>query len=58
MRISSSNNGTGVAVALFYTAAAAVLTLELWLEPLLARWSRQPPALVLMPVALAIAEKR
>lgn len=47
----------GVAVSLFYTVGAAILTPELWLEPLGAL-VKTGPAIVLMLVALAISEER
>ncbi len=47
----------GIAVSLFYMAGAAVLTPDLWLEPLGAL-VKTGPAIVLTLVALAILEKR
>lgn len=47
----------GVAVSLFYMGAAAILTPELWVEPLGAL-VKTGPAIVLMLVALAIADDR
>jgi hypothetical protein len=47
----------GVAVSLFYMLAAAVLTPELWVEPLGAL-VKTGPAIVLMLVALAISDER
>jgi len=47
----------GIAVSLFYMIAAAVLTPDLWVEPLGAL-VKTGPAIVLMLVALAIADDR
>lgn len=47
----------GIAVSLFYMAGAAVLTPDLWVEPLGAL-VKTGPAIVLMVVALAILEER
>ncbi len=47
----------GIAVSLFYMIAAAVLTPDLWAEPLGAL-VKTGPAIVLMLVALAIADDR
>jgi hypothetical protein len=47
----------GIAVSLFYMAGAAVLTPDLWFEPLGAL-VKTGPAVVLMAVALAILDKR
>ncbi|HEX5210485.1 MAG TPA: SDR family oxidoreductase [Pseudolabrys sp.] len=49
--------GAGIAVSLFYMAGAAILTPELWIEPLGAL-VKTGPAIVLMLVALAIADDR
>jgi hypothetical protein len=48
---------SGIAVSLGYTTGAAVLTPELWIEPLGAL-VKTGPAIVLMVVALAILEDR
>ena len=47
----------GIVVSLFYMVGAAILTPELWLEPLGAL-VKTGPAIVLMLVALAISEDR
>lgn len=47
----------GIAVSLFYMAGAAVITPEMWIEPLGAL-VKTVPAIVLMLVALAILEDR
>jgi hypothetical protein len=47
----------GVLVSLFYMAGAAVLTPEMWVEPL-GSLVKTGPAIVLMLVALAILEDR
>ena len=47
----------GIAVSLFYMATAAVLTPDMWLEPLGAL-VKTGPAIVLMMVSLAILEDR
>lgn len=47
----------GIAVSLFYMAGAAVLTPEMWVEPLGAL-VKTGPAIVLMAVALAVLEAR
>ncbi len=47
----------GIAVSLFYMGGAAILTPELWIEPLGAL-VKTGPAIVLMLVALAIADDR
>lgn len=48
---------TGLAVSLFYMLAAAVLTPDMWIEPLGAL-VKTGPAIVLMLVALAVLEDR
>jgi hypothetical protein len=47
----------GIAVSLFYMLAAAILTPDLWIEPLGAL-VKTGPAIILMLVALAIADDR
>ena len=47
----------GIAVSAFYMAGAAVLTPDLWLEPLGAL-VKTGPAVILMLVALATLDKR
>ena len=49
--------GAGICVSLFYMIGAALLTPELWIEPLGAL-VKTGPAIVLMLVALAISDDR
>jgi uncharacterized protein YbjT (DUF2867 family) len=56
-RTSASGLVAGIAVSLFYMLAAAILTPELWIEPLGAL-VKTLPAVVLMLAALAIMDDR
>jgi hypothetical protein len=56
-RTSRAGLVAGVGVSLFYMAGAAILTPELWIEPLGAL-VKTGPAIVLMLVALAMSDDR
>ena len=55
--VDSAPTGAGIAVALGYMGGAAVLTPDMWIEPLGAL-VKTGPAIVLMGVARAVMDDR